>query len=159
MGNVFLVHHPRTAGLLAAKEMNKIGVKDLAVRFDRECRYMQECVHPALVRYVDQGITSEGSPYLVMRYLPEGSLQDLIDRNRSSRAPTAAVPMILSVLEGLIYFHGRGLIHRDIKPANILLDSEAGTTVGCARLADFGLAYNYARAGELRITRRNTPMG
>jgi len=159
MGDVYLVHHPATGRLLAAKEMNKINGKELALRFDREARYMQECQHPALVRHVDQGIGDDGKPYLVMQYMPDGSLDDLLDARSSPLSPSEAVPKILSVLEGLAYFHKHGFIHRDIKPGNILLDSRCASAVGCALLADFGLAYCYARAGTVRITRRNSAMG
>jgi serine/threonine-protein kinase len=159
MGDVYLVEHNATRRLLVAKEVNNIGVKDLAVRFDREARYMQECLHPALVRHIDQGMGENGKPYLVMQYFPDGSLDDLLVARSAPWSPSEAVPKFVSVLEGLAHFHERGFIHRDIKPGNILLDSRRGNAVGCALLADFGLAYCHARAGTVRITRRNTGMG
>ena len=159
MGDVYLVHHPATKRLVAAKEMNRINVKDLAIRFDREARYMQECQHPALVRYIDQGMVRGSKPYLIMQYLPAGSLDDLLDARSSPLSPSEAAPRILSVLEGLAYFHQHGFIHRDIKPGNILLDANHDNSTGCAKLADFGLSYNYARAGTVRITKRGVAMG
>jgi eukaryotic-like serine/threonine-protein kinase len=159
MGDVYLVEHQATARLLVAKEVNNIGVKDLAVRFDREARYMQECLHPALVRHIDHGIGEDDKPYLVMQYIPDGSLDDLLAARSAPWSPSEAVPKFLSVLEGLAHFHERGFIHRDIKPGNILLDSRRGSAIGCALLADFGLAYCHTRAGTLRITRRNAGMG
>lgn len=66
------------------------------------------------------------------------------------------------VLNGLDYIHRQSIIHRDIKPQNILLRQTAATGAPgflTPKLADFGLAVSYARAGGTRVTKRGTGLG
>jgi serine/threonine protein kinase len=103
-------------------------------RFLREARAAAAVVHEHVVAVhaVDE---TGGLPYLVMEYVPGGSLQDRLDRQ--GPLPIAVVLRIgMQAAAGLAVAHSQGLVHRDVKPANILLD--AG--VERARLTDFGLA-------------------
>ena len=51
-------------------------------RFERECQAMGTLAdHPHIVTILDSGYTRKGRPYLVMAYLPGGSLQDRVDRH------------------------------------------------------------------------------
>ncbi len=103
-------------------------------RFLREARAAAAVVHEHVVAVhaVDE---SNGLPYLVMEYVPGGSLQDRLD-HRGPLPITEVLRIGMQAAAGLAVAHGQGLVHRDIKPANILLD--AG--VERARLTDFGLA-------------------
>ena len=159
MGDVYLVYDAKTARLLALKRMNDIKNKDLVQRFEREAAFTAELHHPSLVRYVDRGIDSNGALFLVMQYLPEGSVDNLVEERGGTLPLDQAVAIIADTLDGLDYIHSRQIIHRDIKPANILLDSNRKGQPGYAKLADFGLAYCYARAGGMRLTRPNTSIG
>lgn len=159
MGDVYLVYDSKTARLLALKRMNDIKNKDLVQRFEREAAFTAGLHHPSLVRYVDRGIDSNGALFLVMQYLPDGSVDRLLEERGGTLPPDQAVAIIADTLEGLDYIHLRQIIHRDIKPANILLDASRKGQPGYAKLADFGLAYCYARAGGMRLTRPNTSIG
>jgi serine/threonine-protein kinase len=71
--------------------------------------------------------------YLVMEYLPGGSLKDRLEKGP---LPIADVIRIArEVAEGLAALHALDVVHRDIKPSNILFGAD-----GAARLGDFGLA-------------------
>ena len=45
------------------------------------------------------------------------------------------VKIILQILNGLRFLHGRGVIHRDLKCVNVLLDDDFNVVIG-----DFGLS-------------------
>jgi serine/threonine protein kinase len=162
MGEVLLVYDADTARLLALKHVTDLTNKELVKRFvERETPFTAELRHPSLVRYIDRGIDvdGDGAPYLVMQYLPDGSLDALINSDNPSFAPDEAVASVTSALEGLAYMHARKIIHRDIKPSNILLDRRRRGRPGYAKLADFGLAVCYANCGGTRLTPNKAKMG
>jgi serine/threonine protein kinase len=160
MGNVYLAHHSNTGRLVAIKALKNLENEELIRRFtERDTRYTAEFRHPSLVRYIDRGFTRSGAPFLVMQYLPDGSLDDAIEGSNAPVEPQWAARLIASALEGLAYVHDRQIIHRDITPGNILLDHRLGTETGFAKLTDFGLAYCYARAGGTVMTAEGTRMG
>ena len=101
-------------------------------RFLREARAAARVNHPNVVSVYDMG-TERGRPFLVMSYVPGGSLADrLRDSGRSELDGDRLARQLLGALECI---HAAGLLHRDIKPANVLLD-EAGD----AHITDFGIA-------------------
>ncbi|MFH1089049.1 MAG: serine/threonine-protein kinase [Candidatus Uhrbacteria bacterium] len=103
-------------------------------RFFREARIMTSLNHKGVVRVFETKITSDLC-YIVMEYVPGGSLDEAVRKN-GCLAPTVAVKLALQVLEALAVIHEQGIIHRDIKPSNILL-----TETGEAKLIDFGAAH------------------
>ena len=76
-----------------------------------------------------------GQPYLVMQYMPDGSLREYLRKN----GPLDSESVICigqQIARGLAAAHRSGVIHRDVKPANVLLDGG----VSKAKVTDFGLA-------------------
>ena len=102
-------------------------------RFDREARIARQVSHPHLVPVLDAG-EHDGIPYLVQRFVGNGSLADRLERE-GPRPLAEIVGVCQQVAGALDELHSRGLIHRDVKPANILLDES-----GVAYITDFGLA-------------------
>ncbi len=101
-------------------------------RFTREARAVARLQNPRILPVYDAG-EHEGLPYIVMAYLPGGTLA-----GRIARGPLPleeVVRLTAQIAEGLDYAHRRGIVHRDIKPSNVLLDEE-----GNAYLTDFGIA-------------------
>ncbi len=100
-------------------------------RFEREAKSLAKLKHANIVNILDFG-EHEGRPYLVMEYLPGGTLKQQLGQ---------AVPWprvfdtLLPVARGLAYAHQHNLIHRDVKPANILIDENKDPI-----LTDFGIA-------------------
>jgi serine/threonine-protein kinase len=103
-------------------------------RFAREAQAAATVVHPSVVpiHAVD---AQHDPPYLIMAYVPGGSLQQRLD-SQGGLDVVEILRIALQVCEGLAAAHSQGLVHRDVKPANILL--EAGTDR--VLLSDFGLA-------------------
>jgi formylglycine-generating enzyme required for sulfatase activity len=101
-------------------------------RFDREARAIAALEHWAIVPVYDYG-EEDDQPFLVMRYMPGGSL---IERVAGGRLPLGEViPIIDRIAAALDFAHRKDVIHRDVKPANILFDEEDN-----AYLSDFGIA-------------------
>jgi len=103
-------------------------------RFAREARAAAAVVdeHVVSIHNVE---SDEERPFLVMKYIAGGSLQQRIDRE----GPLEVCEVLrigMHTAKGLAAAHAQGLIHRDVKPSNILLDEG----VDRALLTDFGLA-------------------
>ena len=102
----------------------------LLKRFEREAKSLAGLSHPNIVGVMDFG-KFEGSPYLVMEYVPGGTLKAWLGEPIPWRG---AIQMVLPIARALEYVHARGIINRDVKPSNILM-----TESGQPMLTDFGL--------------------
>lgn len=100
-------------------------------RFERESKALSKLEHPNIIAIVDYGYWEE-SPYLVMPFVPGGTLKDQLGKPMYWRE---AINLIMPIVDALDYAHSKGLIHRDVKPSNILI-SETGLPL----LTDFGIA-------------------
>jgi serine/threonine protein kinase len=106
-------------------------------RFAREARAAAAVVdeHVVAIHNVEAGDDPKKPPFLVMKFIAGGSLQQRLDRD----GPLDVCEILrigMQTAKGLAAAHGQGLIHRDVKPSNILLDEG----VERALLTDFGLA-------------------
>ncbi len=101
-------------------------------RFEQEVAMTARLQHPHIIPIYDYG-EEQGVPFIVMAYMPGGSLEDLLAEGPLDLDLVADV--VKQIATGLDYAHQRGVIHRDIKPANILLDAQRN-----AVLTDFGIA-------------------
>lgn len=110
-----------------------INHREVADRFRREIDIAKNLHHTHIVPFYGFG-TVAGRPYIALRYMPGGSLNDVI--KRGAPIPLGDVARWLTqVASALDYAHSRGVIHRDIKPGNVLLDEKND-----ASLSDFGIA-------------------
>lgn len=101
-------------------------------RFEREVDVIAHLEHPHILPIYDFG-RDEGVPYIVMRFLAGGSLQELLHQGPAA-LDNIEKPFV-QVASALDHAHQQGIIHRDLKPANIMLDES-----GNAYLTDFGIA-------------------
>ncbi len=157
MATVYQAEDTRLGRLLAFKvlEVDKLPPGQLAKalkRFEREARALASLSHPHIVKVLDFG-EFEGQPYLVMEYLPGGSL-----RQKLASGPLPwqeAIHLILPAARALSYAHKRGLVHRDVKPSNILLTEE-----GEPMLSDFGVVKMLLDSEEtVELTATGTGVG
>ncbi len=116
---------------LRTEQFSPAQIQQVLQRFDREAKSLAKLSHPNIVSILDYG-ENEGAPYLVMEFMPGGTLKDKLGAAMPWRE---ALKMIAPVARALAYAHEHGVIHRDVKPANILLRGD-GTPV----LTDFGIA-------------------
>jgi eukaryotic-like serine/threonine-protein kinase len=119
-------------------------------RFEREARAVASLAHPNVMQLYDYG-ESEGRPYMVLEYVPGGTLEDrLLDGRPLPDHETYEIAV--GIASGLAHAHTRGVVHRDLKPANVLFDEE-----GRPKIADFGIAR--LAAGEGTLTEAGTLLG
>lgn len=100
--------------------------------FQNEAEVIAALEHPCIVPIYDFGWHGQ-QPYIVMRYMAGGSLQDRLDKSEVKLTEMAHI--LKRVSDALDAAHAKGVIHRDIKPSNILFDSS-----GESFLSDFGIA-------------------
>ena len=134
MATVYLAKQTSIGRTVAIKVMPAyfMGEHNFLQRFEREVKVIAELQHPRVLPVYDYG-QLEGRPYIVMAYMPGGTVADRI---RKGPMPVSDVSRIVSqIAEGLDHAHNKGVIHRDFKPSNVLLDNQ-----GNAYLADFGIA-------------------
>lgn len=73
--------------------------------------------------------------YIVMEYLPDGDMKNLIKSDRYLKIENVQ-QIVYHILLALKYLHSTSVIHRDLKPGNILMFN--GPTQ--VKICDFGLA-------------------
>ena len=105
---------------------------DAIQRFQREAKLIARLEHPHILPVYDFDAAHD-PPYLVMRYLDSGTLDDVLDQGP---LPLDEVAYLMrQVCSALDYAHRQGIVHRDIKPSNIMIDQE-----GNAFVSDLGIA-------------------
>ena len=100
-------------------------------RFEREAKALSKLTHTNIVGVIEYG-EHEGSPYLVMEYLPGGTLKQRLGKPIPWQETAR---LLLPIARALQFAHGQGIVHRDVKPSNILI-----TQSGEPMLSDFGIA-------------------
>ena len=118
-------------------------------RFAREARAAAALAHVNVCAVFDYGL-AEGRRFMVLEYLPGGSLEDRLATGKPLTDDDTR-RIAGEIAAGLAHAHERGVVHRDLKPANILFD--AG---GRAKIADFGIA---RAAGATGLTEAGTILG
>lgn len=139
MSDVFVAMHTGLRKRVALKILRPSlrHDQDAIERFKREGECAARVSHPNVVDVTDVG-SHQGVPYLVMELL-EGEPLDQKLQREGPLPLSAAIDLMLPIMEGVAATHAAGVLHRDIKPANILLSrTPDGSLV--PKLVDFGIA-------------------
>jgi len=102
-------------------------------RFRAERQILANLNHPNIARLLDGGMTTEGTPYLVMEYVEGMPLDEY--RRANDLSVEKKLQLFLRVCAAAEYAHKSLVVHRDIKPANVLVAED-----GTPKLVDFGIA-------------------
>jgi eukaryotic-like serine/threonine-protein kinase len=134
MGTVHRAEDERLGRTVAVKVMSSAFAADEVFRrrFAREAAAAARIHHPHVATIYDVG-EHDGLPYLVMEWVPGGTLAARLEGGRPPREQ--ALDWIAQAAEALDAAHAAGVVHRDVKPANLLLDARDRVKV-----ADFGIA-------------------
>ena len=119
-------------------------LKLLQNNLDVELRGVRQCLnlsHPNLVTLFDVRQDAEGDYWLVMEYVPGGSLAEAVAAHPEGMPEDLALHWIEGIAAATAYLHSRGIVHRDLKPGNVLMDTATGTgTAGVVKVGDVGLS-------------------
>ncbi|PIN22826.1 Mitogen-activated protein kinase kinase (MAP2K) [Handroanthus impetiginosus] len=145
-GIVYKVSHKQTGAIYALKVV-RFSERDVGlVPAIREAEILQRVDSSEyIVKCV--GVFHDGSGFgFLMEYMDYGSLCDILCKK--TRLSERAISWIVrSVLKGLKYLHGLGILHRDIKPSNLLVNAR-----GEIKMADFGASRVVAKANVDRYS-------
>ena len=142
MATVFKAYEPSLDRYVAIKILPEYFAHypEFVTRFEREAKAVAKLDHPNIVPIFGYG-QDQGFMYLVMRYVPAGTLREMLGQ-----------PLHLSVVGDILrqvggalhYAHQQGIIHRDVKPSNVLMADQKW-----ALLTDFGLAKMVESSSQL----------
>lgn len=87
-----------------------------------------------LIVKIFQAIPLEDNIYLVMEYCPQGTLWNVI-RKEKKLSVDQAIEYTIDVCKALSIVHENNIVHHDIKPSNILIGNDEKI-----KISDFGVA-------------------
>jgi len=135
MGRVFLakdvVLQRNVAVKVIRESFEESNVTEELQMFLREAQAVARLEHPNVVCVYDV-VHEEGVVAVAMEYVPGGTLQDLLTKEKKLEIPEAC-RLVAEAAEGLANAHENGMIHRDIKPANLMLTEKKQ-----CKVVDFG---------------------
>ncbi|KAL4204678.1 hypothetical protein AMTRI_Chr01g111110 [Amborella trichopoda] len=132
-GDVSLARNLEDGRLFAVKSAT-CNNEEFLESLEREIQVLKNLDCPFIVRYLGQCNDKERRLNIFMEYMDGGDLSALSMRCKG--LPELAIKAYMtSILRGLQYLHGNGIIHCDIKAKNVLLGF-----LGDVKLADFGAA-------------------
>jgi eukaryotic-like serine/threonine-protein kinase len=136
MANVYSATH-RNGAKVALKILHKQLAEDasLAERFKREGYFANSIGHPGVVRAIDDDVTEDGCPFLVMELLEGETLDERRRRKGGKLSLSWLLPVADALLDVLAAAHEHDVVHRDLKPDNIFV-----TKAGEVKVLDFGVA-------------------
>ena len=135
-GCVYEGVHPELGIPVAIKTMPPESAGSRASRnvFYQSARIYAKAVHPNIVKVYEAGKDASDAPFLVMEYLPGGTLGDMLLEHRTF-TPQEAAGIGADICRALTATNKLGIVHRDVKPDNIMVSRD-----GLYKLTDLGLA-------------------
>jgi len=136
-GNVYKGYWRSRDITVAVKKVGIIGTTRSDKQFFREIKIMAGLNHPNIISLVGVCLTDTGSTLLVLEFMSQGSLADIIHKKKHRLQYSQILRIAQDIAYGMHYLHSitPKVVHRDLKPDNILLDD-----TGAAKVGDFGIS-------------------
>jgi serine/threonine protein kinase len=109
--------------------------KTICERFLREAYVSNKVNHSATVQVLDDDMTEQGEPFLIMELLLGETVRDAWKKCGRTMPIGRVLQICERVVDCLASCHAISVIHRDLKPANIFITNE-----GEIKVLDFGVA-------------------
>ena len=136
MGHVFSIIEKNGTAKFALKSLQYYQRDDSNHRsLINEWDKAQTINHENVIQYhgFHDGLSEPTTPFLVMEYAEDGSLEDFIKNQKKLLDENVCLEIFHQIINGMEAVN-KVLVHRDIKPDNIFLSN------GVFKIADFGLA-------------------
>ncbi|HET7247158.1 MAG TPA: serine/threonine-protein kinase [Streptosporangiaceae bacterium] len=133
MGVVFLARdrRHRTVALKVLRS-SVAGDPTARRRLAREVETMQRVRSPNVAEVIDADLDGN-TPYIVTRFVPGRTLDDVVTQDGPLRGP-ALSRLACGLADALVAVHAAGVVHRDVKPGNVMLFQDTPVVI------DFGIA-------------------
>lgn len=143
LGREVVIKRPKPDRQAEEDAPDAVSREEQRLRFLRELRVGAILEHPGILPVYDVGEADDGTPFGVMRYLPDGTLHRLVreyHRDHPRTVDEVAFRTLLvhfaAACRALSYAHSRGVVHLDVKPRNIVTGRFGETQV-----IDWGVAW------------------
>ena len=133
-GTVHRAIHIKTKSIYALKKISKSLLEShmMIDQFILEFKIQSYLSHKNIVQVYGM-FSDKHFLYLIMEYLPDGTLYSLLKKKKHLPEKEVAFT-IKQIAKAIAYMHSEGCVHRDLKPENIVMN---GNT---CKICDFGWA-------------------
>jgi serine/threonine protein kinase len=161
MASIWVADYPLLGRQVAVKILahGVLDDRESNDRFALEASVAARVESPYVPEIFEDGVTEDGTPFLVMALVDGVNLKAWVEQNGPLRVDEIA-RLLEQVAAALGAVHALGVVHRDVKPANIIL---ARSSDGRARfrsyLIDFGIARTIGSSPDARAMHLRTTVG
>lgn len=107
--------------------------------FIREIAVLCKLNHPNLVRFYGIHYTAKNETFMVLEYMGQGSLIDLLSKKQETITKEDLLFMMKHIVNGMRFLEQNNIIHRDLALRNILVDVNLDGKY-ILKITDFGMS-------------------